>query len=235
MARSMRPRPGLILGVLVLSAATIGCSAVIPSSQPTDLVSHGPTPTDLTSPIPTVTAEPVFSPPPGCPGPSPDLASILALDPAHRLACFGRSALTFQATAVATEVDCVPIKVDPAWLWCPPAAFLTPPGAATSWPGSDPVVWTHRSAPPDDTLRVAFSGNLPTLSVYAAPGSGVDQAQFFPGGIISVTGHFDDPAAAACRVVAAQREPNLQVPTAAEVVLLCREAFVVTSVRPGSA
>jgi hypothetical protein len=50
-----------------------------------------------------------------------------------------------------------------------------------------------------------------------------------------VTGHFDDPGAAACRVVGAQLEPDLQVPNAAEVVLVCREAFVVTSVRPGSA
>ncbi len=244
MARPMRPRLGLMLGALVLSAAAIGCSAANPSLQSSDVVSHRatptdaaaalPTPTDRTSPIPAVAPEPVRSPLGGCPSPRPDLALILALDPGQRLACFGRSALTFQATAVATEVDCVPIRVDPAWLWCPPAAFLAPPGTAASWPGSDPVAWTHRSAPPDDTLMIAAIG-VPTLSVYAAPGSGVDQAQFVPGAIMLVTGHFDDPAAAACRVVAAQLEPDLQVPTAAEVVLVCREAFVVTSVRPGSA
>jgi hypothetical protein len=215
-----------MLGVLVLSAAAIGCSAN-PSLQPSDAVSHGPTPTD-------VTPEPVRSPVAGCPGPRPDLAWILALDPGQRLACFGRSAVTFRATAVATEVDCVPIQVDPAWLWCPPAAFLAPPGTAASWPGSDAVAWTHRPAPPNDTLMTAFILG-PTLEVYAAPGSGVDQAQFVPGAIMLVTGHFDDPAAAACRVVAARLEPGLQVPTAAEVVLICREAFVVTSVRPGSA
>ena len=234
MARPMRPRLGLMLGALVLSAAAIGCSAANPSLQPSDVVSHGPTPTDLNSLIPVVAPEPVRSPLGGCPSPRPDLASILALDRGQRLACFGRSALTFQATAVATEVDCVPIKIDPAWLWCPPAAFLAPPGTASSWPRSDPVAWTHRSAQPDDTLMIAFVGG-PTLEVYAAPGSGVDQAKFVPGAIMIVTGHFDDPAAAACRVVAAQLEPDLRAPTAAEVVLWCREAFVVTSVRPGSA
>jgi hypothetical protein len=223
----MRARLGLILGVLVLSAAAIGCSAANPSLQPSDVVSHGPTPTDLTSPIPAVA--------PDCPRPPQDLTLILALDPGQRLACFGRSALTFRATAVATEVDCNPIQVDPAWLWCPPAAFLTPPGTTAFWPGSDPAAWTHRSTPPSDSLRIAYVGDVATLEVYAAPGSGVDQAQFFPGAIIFVTGHFDDPAAAACRVVGAQQEPDFQVPTAAEVVLACREAFVVTSVQPGSA
>lgn len=233
MARPMRRRLGLMLGVLVLSAAAIGCSGTNPSLQPSGVVSHGPTPTDLTSAMPTVAPEPVRSPLGGCPGPRPDLALILALDPGQRLACFGRLALTFQATAVATEVECHPIQVDPAWLWCPPAAFLAPPGTAASWPGSDPVAWTHRSAPPDDTLMIAYVGG-PTLEVYAAPSSGVDQAQFVPGAIMLVTGHFDDPAAAACRVVA-QPAPDVQVPPAAEVVLVCRGAFVVTSVRPGSA
>ena len=214
----MRSRLGLMLGVLVLSAAAMGCSAANPVLQPSEVVNH-PTPTDLTSPTPAVAPEPVRSPLGGCPGRRQDLASILALDPGQRLACFGQSTMTFQATTVATDVDCVPIQVDPAWLWCPPAAFLTPPGAAAFWPGSD---------------RVAFIGG-PILEVYAAPGSGVDQAQFFAGAIIFVTGHFDDPAAAACRVVGAQPEPDLQVPTAAEVVRACREAFVVTSVQRGPA
>jgi hypothetical protein len=221
-----------MLGVLVLSAAAVGCSGANPSLQPSDMVSHGATPTNLTSAIPAVAPEPVRTPLAGCPGPRPDLALILALDPGQRLVCFGRSALTFQATAVATEVDCHPIQVDPAWLWCPPAAFLAPPGTTASWSGSNPIAWTHGSAPPDDTLT-AFVG-VPMLEVYAAPGSGVDQAQFVPGAIMLVTGHFDDPAAAACRVVA-QPAPDVEVPPAAEVVLVCRQAFVVTSVRPGSA
>jgi len=243
MARPMPPRLGVMLGVLVLSAAAIGCSAANPSLQPSDVVSHRPPtdvtsalppPSDLNSLIPAVAPEPVRSPLGGCPSPRPDLALILALHHGERLACFGRSAVTFQATAVATEVDCVPIQVDPAWLWCPPAAFLAPPGTAGSWPGLDAVAWTHRSAPPDDTLMIAFIGG-PTLDVYAAPGSGVDQAKFVRGAIMIVTGHFDDPAAASCRVVAAQLEPDLRAPTAAEIVLWCREAFVVTSVRSGSA
>ena len=233
MAGQMRSRLSLMLGVLVLSVAAMGCTAANRVLQPSELVSH-PTPTDLTSPSPAAAPEPVRSPLGGCPGPLPDLALILALDPGQRLACFGQSAMTFQATPVATDVDCVPIQVDPAWLWCPPAAFLAPPGTAASWPAPDLVEWNHRRAPPDDRLMIAFIGG-PTLEVHAAPGSGVDQAQFVPGAIMLVTGHFDDPAAAACRLVAAQLEPDVRVPTAAEVVLVCREAFVVTSVRPSSA
>ena len=127
------------------------------------------------------------------------------------------------------------MHVEPAWLWCPPAAFLVVLGTAASWPESDPVAWTYHSASPDNSLKIAFSGNLQTLEAYAAPGSGVDQVQFVPGGIVLVTGHFDDPAAATCRVVGAQLQPDLQVPTPEEVMLHCREAFVVTSVRPVSA
>jgi hypothetical protein len=222
----------------------MGCSAANPSLRPSDVVSQGPTPREETAALPTpsdlnslhpvVAPEAVRPPPGGCPNQRPDLALILGLNFGERLACFGRSVLTFQATAVATEVDCVPVQVDPAWLWCPPVAFLAPPATAASWPGSDPVAWTHRSDPPDDTLMTAFIGG-PMLEVYAAPGSGVNQAKFAPGAIMIVTGHFDDPAAAACRVVAAQLEPDLRAPTAAEIVLWCREAFVVTSVRPGSA
>jgi hypothetical protein len=209
-----------MLGVLVLSAAVLGCSAANPSLQPSDVVSHGPTPTDPTSPTPTVTREPVRSRLAGCPGPRPDLALVVALDSGQRLVCFGRAALTFQASAVATEPECVPIEVDPAWLWCPPVAFLASPGT---------VAGTL-----DDTLAIAFVDDVLTLEVYAAPGSGVDQAQFFGDAIVLVTGHFDDPAAASCRVIAARQEPGLQAPTAEEVVLACRESFVVTSVRPGS-
>jgi len=229
----MRSRLGLMLGVLVLSAAAMGCSAANPVLQPSEVVNH-PTPTDLTSPTPAVAPEPVRSPLGGCPGRRQDLASILALDPGQRLACFGQSTMTFQATTVATDVDCVPIQVDPAWLWCPPAAFLAPPGTAASWPGPDAVERIHRRAAPDDGVVIAFIGG-PTLEVHAAPGSEVDQAQFVPGAILLVTGHFDDPAAAACRLVAAQLEPGVHVPTAAEVVRVCREAFVVTAVRPSSA
>ncbi len=237
---SIGPRLSLMASTLALAAAAIGCSATNPSVQPSGTVGQGPTPTDLastlpTSTLPTSTPDAAGSPLGGCPGPQPGLAAILAIDPGQRLACFGRSTVTFQAAAVATEVDCVPVQVEPAWLWCPPAAFLAPPGTADSRPGADSGAWATGSAPTDDRLILAFAANVPMLEVYAAPGSGVDPAQFFPGAIVQVTGHFDDPAATACRVVAAQPEPGWQVPTPAEVVLACREAFVVTSVQPGSA
>jgi hypothetical protein len=139
--------------------------------------------------------------------------------------------VTFLAAVAAATVDCVPVQVEPAWLWCPPAAFLAPPGTADLRPGSDPLARASRSALMADTLMLAAAG-VPMLEVYVAPASGLDQAQFVPGAIVLVTGHFDDPAAAACRVVAAQ--PGWRSPTPAEVVLACREAFVATFVGPGS-
>jgi hypothetical protein len=219
----MGPRLTLMVSLLAISAAALGCSAANPSLQPS---------TDLTTALPTSTPDAGGSPLVGCLGPRPDLAAILAIDPGQRPACFGRSAVTFLAAVVAAQVDCVPVQVEPAWLWCPPAAFLAPPGTADSRPGSDSIAGATRSALTDDTLMVAAVG-VPMLEVYVAPGSGLDQAQFVPGAIVQVTGHFDDPAAAACRVVAAQTEGRL--PTPAEVVLACREAFVMTSVQPGSA
>lgn len=219
----MGPRLTLMVSMLAISA--LGCSAANPSLQPS---------TDVTTALPTSTPDAGGSPLVGCLGPRPDLAAILAIDPGQRPACFGRSAVTFLAALVVAEVECVPVQVEPAWLWCPPAHFLAPPGRADSRPGSDSIAWATRSAPTDDTLMLAFVSG-PELAVYVAPGSGLDQAQFVPGAIVQVTGHFDDPAAAACRIVAAQPEPGWRPPTPAEVVLRCREAFVVTSMGPGSA
>jgi len=93
------------------------------------------------------------------------------------------------------------------------------------------MAWASRSALTADTLILAAAG-VPMLEVHVTPTSGLDQAQFVPGAPVLVTGHFDDPAATVCRVVAAQ--PGWRLPTPAEVVLACREAFVATSVEPAS-
>jgi hypothetical protein len=77
------------------------------------------------------------------------------------------------------------------------------------------------------------SAAVPMLEMHAAPGSGVDRGHPGGGAKVQVIGHFDDPAASACRVVSVQ--PGFQAPTLAEVVLACREAFVVTAIVPGSA
>lgn len=228
----IRPRLGLVVSMVALAVAAIGCSASNSFVQPSELVSQVPTPPPVATTRPTST--PDAAPPPliGCLGPAPDLAAILAVDVGQRAACFGRSALTFQAAAVATTSDCVPVQVEPAWLWCPPTAFLASPGTAASRSRSDLAVWAARSGRTDEML-MAFAANVPTLYVYAAPDTGVGRAAFVPGAIVRVTGHFDDPAAAACRLVAAQ--PGWQLPTPEGVVRTCREAFVVTALQPASA
>ena len=203
----MGARLTLVVSMLAISAAALGCSAAKPSLQPSEVSSQGPTPTDVTTTLPTSTPDAGQSPLVGCLGPRPDLAAILAIDPSRRPACFGQSDVTFLADGTTAEVECGPGQVEPAWLWCPPAAFLAPPGRAKA---------------------------ATMLAAYLAPGSGLDQAQFVPGAIVQVTGHFDDPAAAACRIVRAA-PPEWPVLTPAEVVLACREAFVVTSVRRESA
>jgi hypothetical protein len=173
------------------------------------------------------------SAPIGCLGPRPDLAAILALDASQRLSCFGRSALTFQAIVVAAEAECGPVQVAPAWLWCPPIAFLTAPPMAASWPAPENGASADGPAHTKGGLTLA-SLCCEMLGIHAAPGSGLDRALATPGAIVQVIGHFDDQAALACRVVGVQ-EAGFQVPTPAEVVLACREAFVVSAVVPGSA
>ena len=218
--------------MLALAVAAIGCSATNSFVPPSEVVSQAPTPSPVASTLPTSTPDAAPSPLIGCLGPDPELAAILAVDVGQRLACFGRSSLTFQATAVATTADCVPVQVEPAWLWCPPTAFLASPGTADFGIRSGLVARADRSGPTDD-MRLAFAGNVPTLDVSMAPTTGVDRAAFVPGAIVRVTGHFDDPAAAGCRLVAAQ--PGWQLPTPERVVRTCREAFVVTALQPGSA
>jgi hypothetical protein len=167
----------------------------------------------------------------GCLDPHPGVTAILAVDPSQRPACYGRSNLTFRAVIVAAEVDCVPVQVQPQWLWCPPVAFLTAPATA-SRPGSENdarvsgPVWVA-------TSLTAASAAVPMLEMYAAPGSGLRRGQFVAGAKVQVIGHFDDPAAATCRILAVQ--PGWGAPTLAELVLTCRQAFVAVAVVATSA
>jgi hypothetical protein len=224
-------RPTLMVSALAVSAVALGCSTASPSVQPPDMSSQGPTPTETAVALPTSTPDAGGSPLVSCLGPRPDLAAILAVDPGQRLTCFGRADVTFLAAVAAPTVDCVPVQVEPAWLWCPPAAFLAVPGVAGLRPKTDPLTWASRSALTADMFLLAAAG-APMLEVHVAPSSALDQTQLVPGAIVLVSGHFDDPAAATCRVVAVQ--PGWRSPTPAEVVLACREAFVATSVGPGS-
>ncbi len=147
----------------------------------------------------------------------------MALERDRLLACFGRSDLTFLATVAGATVDCVAFQIEPAWLGCPPVAYLAPPPAAETRPAPGAAA---------GDLSLASAG-VRLLEAHGAPGSGIGPALFIVDTTVRVTGHFDDPAAAACRIVSAQ--PGLQTPSPAEAVLGCRAAFVVTLVQPESA
>ena len=150
--------------------------------------------------LPVASSEPL---PSGCVSPPPDLATIVALDPAARLACFGQTSITFAATIFKPILDCgIGPQIEPAW-FCFPGVFVAVP-----------------NAPPDSGLAA--------LDAYWKPGSGLTAASFTIDKTVTITGHFDDPAAASCHITS-QPAGQSQEP-AADVVLACREAFVVTAV-----
>jgi len=159
-----------------------------------------PTPTAATAgtsvaPAGSATGSPLA----GCRTPQqvPDLAAISALDPAARLACFGGSALSFTASIGKPIEDCgVGPVVEPRW-FCLPGVFLVAPDSSAGAGASLPAYWD--------------------------PSSGLTTASFPADQTVTITGHFDDAAAANCHVVGSSSP-------ASDVVLACREAFVVTAV-----
>lgn len=200
-------------GITVLVAAAlvvVGCSVAGPTVSPALSPAGGGASGSPAAPIPPTSQTPIAasvtppgSPmPSGCINPPPDLAAIVVLDPAARLACFGASSLTFEATVFKPIFDCgVGPRIEPAW-FCLPGVFLAVPGASSD------------------------SGLIP-LAAYWDPSSRLTPASFPVDGTVQVTGHFDDPAAGTCHATSA---PGPSPVPAAQIVLACRETFVVTTV-----
>jgi hypothetical protein len=138
----------------------------------------------------------------GCVNPPPNLVAVVTLDAAARLACFGRSTVTFDAVVFKAIMDCgAGALVDPVW-FCFPGVFLDRP-----------------NAPPDASQFMA---------AYWNPASGLKPASFPFGPTLRITGHFDDPAALTCHEVDVPAGQATEPP--ADVVLACRETFIVTAV-----
>jgi hypothetical protein len=159
----------------------------------------------VTSPAPTLVPTPTPGPS-GCVNPPPNLATVVALDPPARLACFGAASLSFTAIVSKAISDCgIGPRVQPGW-FCLPGVFLDAP------------------SPPATT-------DAPALDVYWNPASGLKPASFIAGASVEITGHFDDPAALTCHVtdVPAGQSP----PTSDQVILACRETFIVSVVSGG--
>ena len=200
-------------GLITLVVATnllVGCSVAAPTVSPVPTTAGAGSPATSALPSPPLTSAPsvVAATPPatatpsGCVNPPPDLAAIVALDLDARLACFGGSSLTFEATVLKPISDCgIGPRIAPAW-FCLPGIFLAVPGASSD------------------------SGLMP-LDAYWDPSSGLKSASFPTGATVHVTGHFDDPAARSCHATSgAGQSPD----SAAQVVMACRETFVATAV-----
>jgi hypothetical protein len=150
----------------------------------------------------TASPSPTAGPSGGCVNPPTDLVAIVSLDPAARLACFGWSTLTFEAVVFKPIGDCgAGPQLVPGW-FCLPGVFLAPP-----------------NAPLDGSQLIA---------VYWNPASGLKPASFPYRQTLRITGHFDDPAARTCHLVGGPAGQVTEPP--ADVVLACRETFVVTAV-----
>lgn len=135
--------------------------------------------------------------PPRCPPRPVDLATLEAMQPWEQLACFGSEQITFEGV-----------------FGCGGCGGAFPGTYAPEWL-AHPLNFAVVSVDPNERMG-PFALRFPPDGV-AMPD---------PGSIVSVTGHFDDGAAAGCEVAPGE-EPT---PIKAEVaVLYCREQFVVES------
>jgi hypothetical protein len=136
-----------------------------------------------------------------------DLASLLAIPGAKRVACLGRAALSFRAWVVpqgGRGGTCGPPE-DLIWLSC---KLSVPPDAVAAHRmlfGPTLGVIPRRDA----VIPASWGGALP------------------PGTWVQVTGHFDDPAAARCGE-AFSPGMGQGIDTPAEMVTWCRSQFVAT-------
>ena len=200
---------GIVLAAAVLVAACQSSASLAPTnlSNPTLRAASPAAPSASTAPAAHSAAPSASGPPPsGCVNPPADLATIVSLDPAARLACFGGSALTFSAIVSKPISDCgVGPRVEPGW-FCLPGVFLAVP-------------------------KPSATADLPPLDVYWNPTSGLKTASFVAGAGVQITGHFDDPAASACHVT--ETPAGLSPPAPDQVILVCRETFIVSAVSKG--
>ena len=187
----------------------IGAPATIPTAAP---VAAAATPAAATpvavTPVavtPSASAAAVAAPPLACP-PEPgliDLAGLLVIPAEKRLACLGRTEVTFVAWVVPQMGRGGTCVGEPAWLTC---RLNVPADQLAATEGAD-----------DPTLGVIPDPD----AIMPAPWEGILPA----GTWVRVTGHFDDPAAATCAGATFQ-----DVDTPALLVRWCRALFVATRV-----
>jgi hypothetical protein len=159
---------------------------------------------------------------PPCPAdPVSTVATLAAMPPGERLACFGNDEVTVTGY-LAPETEgrgCNPgYDHEPAWLGPCPIGFLQAKETRFELEGPEMAANVHVQVGTCD-----FGGRSP------------ESCPFVPyiGQWVQVTGHFDDEASSACTIQ--PREGSEAIITEAYAVYLCRERFVVTAIEPGSA
>ena len=141
---------------------------------------------------------------PRCPTSGMDVATLVGLIPAERLACFGSQPITLGPVILGPRTDAT-----------------AEVGGSPDWLASTPSIAAYG--------RGGLGGvELPLL----IRGDPTTAASLPLGTWLEVTGHFDDPAAASCqRSWIGDLGSTPIAETAAEQVLSCREQFVITAVR----
>lgn len=139
--------------------------------------------------------------------PEPEIEAVRSMGEVARFACYGNEELTIEGQFGGCFVA-DPAIITPEWLFQTGCA-LVPPGYREGDIVPDP-----------GPLHMRFTGE-------------VGMPYGTPEALIAATGHFDDPAARACRSTATDVSLGIPVTWAEEpsqVVLWCRAQFVVTRV-----
>lgn len=138
---------------------------------------------------------------PACPTGTPGVIDLVSMQPLERIACFGNRDLTLDpATARLAEDDGGLGQVQGTPDWLAPYSL-----------------WRLYGADGPDGL----DGSLP-IAIDPALGDAIPQD-----GWLRVTGHFDDPASATCRLTFPEESRSGETPEVQRH--RCRELFVVTS------
>lgn len=184
-----------IASLILLTA----CAVTDPAASP-----QGSTPASTAATLPEL---PI---PDDCVNPPVDITTLIEQD--QRAACYGSADLTVeaQASVLMGAIDC-PGDLRPSWMACGGTIVeLYPLDQAATRPQ---IVLAARSP---------HSG--PMISAVVHPDSGIDLSRGLDAAV-TVTGHYDDPAAATCQYV---RWVDDHPPAPEEVVAMCREVFAIT-------
>ena len=245
-------RSRFLISVLVLlalagcSAGATGAPAVsLPTASPGVSMTPSVAPTTAVAPSVTPATTPAVPMAGSCPAQPVALAALIALDappggPLSRafpplfgtygergLACFGGQTLTVTGFVASPGGlgGTMSYTRAPDWLYA--GWYLQP---------------TDRMTELGPGVRV---GGGPFLPIAVPPALGSCGAEWqtepacpfgrYVGHWIKVSGHFDDPAAGTCHVSSRNPSANpASVPTASQVVEICRSVFVLSAIEPVS-